>query len=435
VTGIANFANTNVTGAMGLSGALSVAGQTTLNGARVTDTLNVIAPLNVTGNATLSGALSVAGQTTTNGLYVDNNSNTDTLTVRQGANIGQLAVSGTSQLSNTTVQGNLTATGSTTLVSANITDAVVEKSLAVNGPMAVTGPVTIAGSSTSGSSFVSGLTETGSLNVRNSAAVGELSVAGSSSLGNTSVAGNLGVSGRTTTASLSAGDIDTSNLRVSGTLTVEGMIDLPRRFSFGEIVVEGQSTLSDTTVSGTFSATNGANTLHFGQDGFKVASGPNGGTITSTNAEASLQHQGSGVKTSSGMTEVSGATRTSVTGGGTTLNFSGAGARLSGPTGGPVRLSGIADGVDRNDAVNLGQLNAGLKQAGYGIAMSMAMAQLPTPRDGSTYSVGIAVGSFDGFQALAVGGSALLGDTAALSASISKAGRTVGGGVGIGWSF
>lgn len=441
VFGSTTLANANISGVATVSGALNVTGTTTLKGAQVTEALNVIAPLNVTGNSTLSGALSVTGRTTTDSIYVGTSTNTDTLIVRRGANVGQLSVSGNSQLSNTTIQGSLTATGPTTLASANIANAVVERSLTVGGPLDVTapasfsGPVFVAGTTTTGNAVVTGLTDTGTLNVRDAASLGKLAVSGSSSLGHTSVAGNLDVTGRTSTGSLSAAEIDTQNLNVSGTLTVENLIDLRGKYSFSELNVDGKSTLGDTDITGEFAATNGANALHMGKDGFTVTSGANGSAVVASEKEATLLHQGSGIRTASGTTEVSGSTRTSVSGGGTTLAVSNAGARLSGPAGAPARLSGIADGVEHNDAVNVGQMNAGLERAGYGIAMSMAMANLPAPRDGSTYSVGMAVGSFGGMEALAIGGSALLSDTAALRASVSKAGGTVGGGVGIGWSF
>lgn len=441
VSGITNLASVKITGSTTLSGAFSATGTTTLNGARVTDTLNVTAPLNVLGNTTLAGALSVTGDASTSSMYVETETNTETLIVRSGANIAELSVTGRTQLQNTKVIGSLEAIGPTTLATVKIGDATVDKSFTVNGPLDVkgsttfAGPVTVAGSTSLGSANISGLTDTFTLNVRDSASLANLSVSGTSALGSTSVGGNLNVTGRTRTEELLAGDIDTSNLRVSGTLTVEGLIDLPRKYSFGEITVEGQSTLSDTTVAGTFNATQGANALHLGEDGFKVVTGMNGGAIASSTTDASLQHAGSGIRTSQGTTEVSGSVRTTVTGGGTTLAFSSTGATLSGPKGIPARLSGIADGVDRNDAVNVGQLQSGLDRASYGIAMGMAMAQLPAPREGSNYSIGVALGSFGGMDALAVGGSALLGETAILRASVSKAGGTVGGGVGIGWSF
>lgn len=111
------------------------------------------------------------------------------------------------------------------------------------------------------------------------------------------------------------------------------------------------------------------------------------------------------------------------------------GARLSGSGGTHARLSGIADGVEDDDAVNVRQLNDGLREVGAGVAMSMAMAQLPSPLAGSNHSFGLAVGGFDGHEALALGGTAIVNDSITLRGALSHAGGRTGAGVGIGWSF
>jgi hypothetical protein len=101
------------------------------------------------------------------------------------------------------------------------------------------------------------------------------------------------------------------------------------------------------------------------------------------------------------------------------------------PTGGPARVTGVANGTRRYDAVNYGQL----KETYGGIASVAAMANIPDPAPGKAYSIGLGFGNFEGENAFALGGAARLSESVSLQASIghSDDNHTVGAGVGFSW--
>jgi len=67
--------------------------------------------------------------------------------------------------------------------------------------------------------------------------------------------------------------------------------------------------------------------------------------------------------------------------------------------GNAVKVTGVADGVGDNDAVNVHQL----KQAFSGVASVAALSAIPEPAPEKTMSVGMGVGHFRGESAMAVG--------------------------------
>lgn len=68
-------------------------------------------------------------------------------------------------------------------------------------------------------------------------------------------------------------------------------------------------------------------------------------------------------------------------------------------TGGPAKVTGVADGVDDYDAVNYRQL----KKANVGIAAVSAMAAIPGTMPGKRFAIGAGYGHFEGENALAIG--------------------------------
>jgi autotransporter adhesin len=76
------------------------------------------------------------------------------------------------------------------------------------------------------------------------------------------------------------------------------------------------------------------------------------------------------------------------------------------------------------------------KQAYSGVAMAGALAGLPQVEAGKTAQIGAGVGSYAGYTALAVGGSARVTQNTVvrLGVSATTSGRTmVNGGVGYSW--
>ncbi len=93
--------------------------------------------------------------------------------------------------------------------------------------------------------------------------------------------------------------------------------------------------------------------------------------------------------------------RTVISGGiqSTTLTLDDNGATFRNPAGNPAQVTGVADGKNDYDAVNVRQLN----QAFSGIASVAALAAIPAPAPGDNFSVGMGYGHFRGANAMAVG--------------------------------
>ena len=86
--------------------------------------------------------------------------------------------------------------------------------------------------------------------------------------------------------------------------------------------------------------------------------------------------------------------------------------------GAPARVTGVADGVNGNDAVNMNQLNTLSKKAYSGIAQVGALASIPEPKSGQCYSIGMGVGSYGGQGAIAFGGKAFVNDNITVGAGL-----------------
>ena len=130
------------------------------------------------------------------------------------------------------------------------------------------------------------------------------------------------------------------------------------------------------------------------------------------------------------------ATTTTLIGGGTSMALSGSGAHFSNASGGPVTVSGVADGRGRYDAVNYHQLQGVEKLASRGIAAVSAMSNIPQVEPGKTFALGAGVGSYNGYQAIAIGASGRITENTVVKASLgtSENGHVAfGGGVSYSW--
>ena len=122
--------------------------------------------------------------------------------------------------------------------------------------------------------------------------------------------------------------------------------------------------------------------------------------------------------------------RTNLTGGGQTpssLTLNNNGATFATSTGAPAKVTGIADGTTKYDAVNFGQLQAlsnnmdGIAAKAYsGIAQSAAMNSIPTGMAGHHYGIGIGSGFYAGQQAIAFGGGADVGEHIKVKAAVAN---------------
>jgi hypothetical protein len=121
----------------------------------------------------------------------------------------------------------------------------------------------------------------------------------------------------------------------------------------------------------------------------------------------------------------------------TSLTLSDNGARFSNDaTGGPVRVTGVADGKHDYDAVNYRQL----KSVKAGVAGIAAMNNIPQVEQNKNFLFGVGVGHFDGATSLALGASARLTPNAIVKASVSNGtgngsrdSAVVGIGAGFSW--
>jgi len=117
-------------------------------------------------------------------------------------------------------------------------------------------------------------------------------------------------------------------------------------------------------------------------------------------------------------------TETVVSGGTTsttlTLNNTGATFRNT-VTGGPARVSGVADGVNDNDAVNVRQYNVlkdGVEKANMGIASVSALSAIPAALPGKRVALGAGYGYFEDESAVAIGVKARVLENMSVSAGI-----------------
>ncbi|MFI3189076.1 MAG: YadA-like family protein, partial [Methylococcales bacterium] len=134
--------------------------------------------------------------------------------------------------------------------------------------------------------------------------------------------------------------------------------------------------------------------------------------------------QTNGLKVYEDRTELTGGTQQSAK-----LTMNDNGATFSNSNGAPAKVTGVADGTTKYDAVNFGQLQGtaaalsddmnNIAQRAYsGISQASAMAAIPAPMAGHHYSVGMGSGFYAGQQAIAFGGKADVGEHIRLSAAM-----------------
>jgi hypothetical protein len=208
-----------------------------------------------------------------------------------------------------------------------------------------------------------------------------------SSTAGTAVAGALSVAGATTTAGLAnTGNISNTGAVSTATLSTSGAAGVG-----GALTVAGATTTAGITNTGDIKT----------------------GTLTTT-----------------GNASVGGA-----------LSVAGNAAIAGSATiGGALKvggiISGVANGVALNDAINVGQLAEVKRELSRGIAGSAALAGIPQVDPGKAFSLGAGAGSYGGESAIAVGFSARFKENVVIKAAIggTSGGKAVGSaGVGFSW--
>ncbi|MCX7111972.1 MAG: YadA-like family protein [Proteobacteria bacterium] len=284
-------------------------------------------------------------------------------------------------------------------------------------------------------------TVTGTTRLQASAAAGANALSvdavnGTVVTGPTSLNGALAVSGSTSL---------NNNLAVAGNASLNGAVNNIGTTQAGSTNTIG-TTGSTNTINGAVNniGTNQASTNTIGTAG---SSNTLVGTtnLVSSNGSSQVQVNDNGVNVIGNTASVQGRDSAQISGGSTSLTLNNNGASFS-QNGAPVRVTGVANGVNPYDAVNKSQLDMStngiysrigdLQSKAYsGIASVAAMASIPEPTAGHNYTVGIGYGNFGSQSAVAFGGKANVGDSVRVAANLGYAGSelTVGLGTGFSW--
>jgi len=180
-----------------------------------------------------------------------------------------------------------------------------------------------------------------------------------------------------------------------------------------------------------------------------VTADGSGLTVNNGGDVSVLNSTGHGLTVTPTQTVVSGGT-TSTT---LTLDDSGATFANTATGGGPARVSGIADGVNNYDAVNMHQFRTmedlvqrrftsiedTINKANMGIASVSALAAIPAVLPGKRFAIGAGYGYFESENAVAVGIKANLGNHLSASAGmgfgVGRSDSTYSANAGFSFSF
>jgi trimeric autotransporter adhesin len=114
-----------------------------------------------------------------------------------------------------------------------------------------------------------------------------------------------------------------------------------------------------------------------------------------------------------------------------------------GSVGNERRIVNVAGGVNATDAVNVGQLNNAIsgvnnqmnevaRNAYSGVAAATALAMIPEVDPGKTLAIGVGTATYNGYQAMAIGGTARITQNIKMKAGVGISGGTT---VGVGASY
>ena len=457
MTGATTTAGITNTGNVG-STTLSTTGLATLNSASVTNNFDVdgltttdgitndgnigTTTLSTTGLATLNSAsvtnnFDVDGLTTTDGITNDGNIGTTTLSTTGLATLNSASVTnnfdvdGLTTTDGITNDGNigtttLSTTGLATLNSVSVTNnATVGGTLGVTSTITGTGGMAISGGASTISSADTDTTLTINDNgfVFNNDSTGTGSDDSNITISDTDVVISKIDSGNAVTNSITVGDTQNANVGANN-------------FDYGTTVNGGMLLNGDLGVNGSIFALNPNNNVgvNAGDSGLAIQgatdtvtlvaddnaiTGDGRSQITMTPDAMIIEvvnqttGQSHGLSIDQNKTVLSGGTSS------TNLTLNDNGATFDNNNGGPARVTGIADGKSRYDAVNYGQLES----VKGGIAAVSAMASLPALQYNKNYSVAFGSGTYDNVSAFAFGGTARINDNFIFKAN---AGRSAG---------
>ena len=448
------------------AGGLSVIGDSIFNNQLdVTGTLNVSGGASIANGATITSGAAGSVVVDSNGVTSNGNGATSTLngsaaSLLNNAGRGLNITGAQTTLSGGTNASTLTLTdGSTTLSVAGTSGAAKTLFSATTNANTTTSAVTI-GEAGNTVNTIQGSVNSLTATVSNTISTGANTLVTDSASARIAN-GVTTVSVNGTNAAVAAGANNVTVNGVTGT-TVTGDITL------GRITITGNATLGGATnqigtiagtstnnVSGTLAAdsngigTNG-NTLTVNNAGIRldadqgvagntltvtvsgVAANGNGALASLNDTNASLLNStGHGISVNANSTVISGGTTS------TTLTLDDGGARFANTqTGGPARVTGVAEGTTTFDAVNFGQLKNLEASLSRGIASLAAIASIPPVDTNKTFALGVGVGHYNSKSAFAAGGSYRFTENGVLKISLGKSVGSkpvVSAGAGFSW--
>lgn len=441
-----NATGTITGGSLLTGGTLGVSGLTSLNGGLTMDS-GVFTVADGTGNTAIAGTLNVTGVTALTG----------NLTANGATN--QIGTAGTSANTITGATNAITGTTSTTLVGGSSSATLSNSGMAITGNTSITGTLSSTGNTTLGTNagtvntFGSGAGSANTIGNNDSATTvhlngGNASTSIANNAASMSVAPGGSFSANATTATMRAGGNmgTTTGLATNGTSGTSATLGSGAVTTYNSVQTVGSNTTvnnhldgkqyqtevngnlfvdGNVYINGTldYVSSNSAATTVFGDTGtsklsgatqstsggtYIVMSGTNGATesmaaMTLTNGIGNTH----GIQIYEDRTVLSGGTHS------TTMTLDDHGAHFrNDATGGPARVTGVADGHSDFDAVNFRQMSRG-------VAMAAGLAAIPQVEPGKRFSVGAGTGLYHGQSAMAVGGSGRVGSNTIVKGGVS----------------
>jgi trimeric autotransporter adhesin len=359
-------------------------------GTSTTGEVSLIRATNTTDAVDGSTNVSIGEET---GNRIDVNSLTGTTVT------GNLSVTGTTITNGISNTGNITNTGDISTATLHTSGLATLNSAQVSTTLNVNGATTL-----------HGLTNTGDITNSGNIATNTLSTTGLATLNSAQVNTTLNVGGATTLHGLTnTGGITTDALTTTGNATLGGNLAVTGETSTHGIANTGSLTSDSGDVSlNTDSGNPGNASLHLTND--------TGASLLYTNSSGNTH----GLTVGESSTVLTGGTTSTSL----TLNDGGATFAKS-STGGPVRVSGVANGVNDYDAVNVRQMRVyekAVDKANVGIASVSALAAIPGVMPCKRFAIGAGYGYFENESALAIGVKAKLWDNVSVQAGIGLGG-------------
>jgi len=440
----------------------------------------------ITGNADVDGSFDVDGATTTDGIDNAGQVETDTLLVNSSSdldgnldvdgftntdgidNVGQVETDTLLVNSSSDLDGNLDVDGFTNTDGIDNAGQVETDTLLVNSSSDLDGDLDV-----DGFTNTDGIANTGNIATTTLGATGLISGTGGIDIGggtsqltsaDTRTDVTVNDSGATLTRNPSAGvtstvDVDDSSVTLSRTNggTTNSLVVGDTQtasigansFDFGTEIDGGALVNGDLGVNGSIYALNpnanvgvnisnngldiegASNTVSLIADSNNVDVDGRGQVVLQENV-ASVQVYNSetghhhGLSVHEKRTVLSGGTTS------TNLTLDDRGATFDDDEGGPARVRGVADGRNRYDAVNHGQL----KDVEGGVASVAALAAIPAAERDKTFSLGIGGGTFAGEHAYALGASLRMGRHVVMKGGAAQSpGKPWAGSVGFSLSW